>query len=93
MLSSTDYLVLKVSAEVHKIITVSGNSDDQVTMLLRLGLGFFQGLSIDNIKLNVMAVHYEISPYKMHKLVNTLSGKDLRIQFHVQQSTACSGMV
>ena len=59
---SPDDLVLQVFSQVVEVIAVTGNPDNEVTVFFRMFLGILKGCCRNHIKLDVMAVHAEISP-------------------------------
>ena len=59
LLGAVDYLVLKLLAQVAEMIAVTCNADDEVFVFLRIGLGSQQRLAVDDVELDMVAVHVE----------------------------------
>ena len=51
------------------MIAVTCNADDEVLVLLRIGLGGQQRLAVDDVELDMVAVHVEVGADKVGKLV------------------------
>ena len=66
--------------QIHEIVTVAGDAHQQVPIVIRTGLGFFQGRGVDDVKLDVMAVQPEIGSDKVREFA------DVRFRFqHTRQ--------
>lgn len=72
MFCSFDNLVLQVDTDVHEVIAVASDPDDQVPVFFRMLLCFTKSVSSDNIELDMMAVQPEIGSYEMGELVDSL---------------------
>ena len=57
---SVDDLVLQRFVEVAEEIGVAGYADNEVFVVLRVLLGFDEGLSVDNVELDVVTVHCKV---------------------------------
>ena len=60
MFCAFDDLILKIFANVYKIITVAGNPHDEVPVFFRVLLGLPEGVCVDHIKLNMVAIEPEV---------------------------------
>ena len=60
MLGAADDFVLELFGTVHKIIAVTGYSNNQIAIFLRVLLGLAQRLSCDHIELNMMTHQLEV---------------------------------
>ena len=72
VLGACDDLVLQVFAQVTEIITVSGHTDDKVTVLFWVLLSGMQSLSIHDIKLDVMSIQLEVGAHQLDQLLKSL---------------------
>ena len=61
LLGSLDDLVLERVVQVAEIIGVAGYADDELLVLIRTFLRILQGLTVDNVELNVVASKLEVS--------------------------------
>jgi len=64
-----DYFVLQFYAEINKVITVSCNSYQEISVFFWIFLCITQGFSIYNVELNMMPVEFEIGANEMGQLV------------------------
>lgn len=60
MLRPLDDCVLQGIAQIAKIITVSGDAYDEIAIVVRFGFGSAQGVRIDDVEPNVVAVKTEM---------------------------------
>lgn len=72
LLGSGNNFLLVVLVQVNEVIAVSGDPNQQISVLIRRRLGFAQCLGINNIELDVMPIELEISPNEMRKLFDSL---------------------
>ena len=56
--------------EVAEVVAVAGHADDQVAVLLGVGLGLAQRLGVDHVELDVVAVHLEVAADQVRQLVD-----------------------
>ena len=64
------HLVMLV--KIDKIVAVAGNPHQKVPVIVRVLLGIFQRIGIDDIKLDVMPPEFEITSDKKGQLVQVL---------------------
>lgn len=67
-----DDFVLQGFAEVAEVVAVAGDTDDEVAVLLRVGLGFAQCLGADDVELDVVAVEPEVGSHQARQVVDAL---------------------
>jgi hypothetical protein len=60
MFCAFDDLILKIFANVYKIITVAGNPHDEVPVFFWLLLGLPEGVCVDHVKLNMVTIELEV---------------------------------
>ena len=60
-------LFLKFRCEIHKIIGVSGNTDNKILMIFRVSPGILKGGLVHHIELDVMADHFKIGTDQVYK--------------------------
>ena len=68
MPGTPDYFILQIDSQIDKVITISGNPHNQVPVFAWFLLRFAQGFGIDNIELNMMAIHFEIGSNQLFDL-------------------------
>ena len=62
MSGSFNNLILKLRRQINKIITVAGHPNDQVPVIVRVILCLAQFLTVNHVKLHMVAVHLKVSP-------------------------------
>ena len=68
MCRSADNLILQFSAQIIEIIAVTGHTDNQVTVFLRMFLCITEHISGNNIELDMMTIQAEIPPDQLDEL-------------------------
>ena len=72
LLGSADNFLLVVYVQINELIAVTGDPNQQISVLIRRRLGFAQCLGINDIKLDVMSIEFEISPDEVPKIFDSL---------------------
>lgn len=85
-LGPLDDLVLDHRLQVNKEGAESGYPDNQVTIILRMGLGVFESFSAYHIKLYVMSAHIHVGPYQGQQLkLRRPGGQHCRMELHIEE--------
>ena len=86
VLRPPDDLILQACTEVDKVVTVAGDSDDQIPVLVRLLLSLSESFGRDHIKLDVVSVQSKIGSNHLSYFEQAfIIGQDLRSEFLIQQ--------
>ena len=94
MLGASDDLVLQSLAQIAEIVAVSGDAHNQAAVLFGVLLGGPQGVGIDNVELDVMAVQGEIGTHQADEFVQSIIGSQhLGGEFLVEQGAAGAGVI
>lgn len=72
MLGSCYNFFLVIFVQIDEIITVTGDPNQQIPVFIRCGLCVSQCLGIDDIKLNMMAIEFEIGTNEVGKIFDAL---------------------
>ena len=94
LLCTVDDLVLQFLAQVAEVIAVACNAYDKVLVLLGVCLGGKEGLTVDNVELDVVTVHIEVGADKVCHLVEANFARNNRGgELLIQQGAAGGKMV
>jgi len=86
--------VLKILAQIIKIVAISCHSNNQITILFGMFLCIQQRFYRNHIKLNMMTIHPEIATHKASKLCNAIFViEERRRKFLVKQRATCTDMI
>lgn len=89
LFSAVDDFVLQGFVQVVEVIAVAGDADDEVFVLFRVALGIEEGFPVDDVELDVMAVHGEVRPDQGSQASQAFrAGDDGRREFLIEQSAA-----
>jgi len=66
-----DNLVLQAARQVAEEVTVAGDPDDEVAVLVRFRLGSAQGRGRDDVELDVMPTQREVAAYQVGQSVES----------------------
>ena len=94
MFGPADDLILEILTEIVEIIAVPGNPYDKIPVHLRMFLCIPECSCINDIELDVMTIHTEITPYQCRQaIIAVLILEKLWCKFLVQKSAPCAEMV
>lgn len=89
LFSAVDDFVLQGFVQVVEVIAVAGDADDKVFILFWVALGIEEGFPVDDVELDVMAVHGEVRPNQGSQAGQAFrAGDDGRREFLVEQGAA-----
>ncbi len=91
---SPDDFVLQVHTDIDEVITVSGHSDDEVSVFLRMLLGLAKRVGADNVELNMVTVKLEVGSDEVGDLIDSvIIGQKMRRKLLIEKGSASSNMV
>ena len=94
LFGSCDDLILQCAAEVAEVVAVTGNTNDQVFVFFRIVLCIDQGLTVDNVELDMVTVHAEVGANQICHVVKTFFAcNNAWGKFLIEQSTAGAQVV